>query len=126
MTADAVTNVAKARSRWGKAAPEWIIVLAEYCDRAGQSATAKKLGRSSTIISQALSNTYPSPLTELEQRVRGELMGQKLACPVLGEITKRRCVDEQGKNAVSPRNAVRVELRRACPRCPNRLMKEVL
>lgn len=126
MTGEGITNVAKARRCWGKVAPEWVIVLAEVCDRIGQSACAKKLKRSSTIISQAISNTYPSPLTELEQRVRGELMNESVACPVLGEITKRRCCDEQQKNADAPRNAMRVELRRTCPRCPNRLLKEGL
>src|SRR5450830_280634 len=93
----ATTNVVKARQRWGAAAPEWIIVLAEVCDRVGQTAIAKKLGASSTVISQALSNTYPSPLASLERRVRGDLMNETVACPVLGEITKRRCMDEQSK-----------------------------
>jgi DNA-binding transcriptional regulator YdaS (Cro superfamily) len=123
MTADAITNVSKARNRWGAAAPEWIIVLAEVCDRAGQTAIAKKLGVSSTVISQALSNTYPSPLASLERRVRGELMNETVPCPVLAEITKRRCMDEQSKPYAAT-NALRVELRRACPRCQNFLKKE--
>lgn len=116
-------NVAKARQRWGSAAPEWILLLAEACDKVGQTSIAKKLGVSSTVISQALSNTYPSPLGSLERRVRGELMNETVACPVLGEITKRRCMDEQGRDYAAT-NALRVELRRACPRCANFLKKE--
>lgn len=123
MPAEAVTNVAKARGRWGAAAPEWVIVMAEICDRVGQTATAKKLGVSTTVISQALSNTYPSPLTALERRVRGELMNETVRCPVLGDLTKRRCMDEQTKPYAAT-NALRVELRRACPRCVNCLRKE--
>ena len=118
MTAETVTNVAKATRAWGEAAPEWVLVLAEVCDQIGQTAAAKKLGTSSTVVSQALSNTYPSPLTSLEQRVRGELMKQCVACPVLGEITRRRCLDEQSRPYAAT-NALRVELRRTCPRCTN-------
>lgn len=124
MTAETVSNVVKARAAWGEAAPEWVLVLAEYCDRVGQTKTAKKLGRSGALVSQAISNSYPSPLTDLEQRVRGELMNESVACPVLGLLTKRRCVDAQRKNSTAPKNAMRVELRRMCPACPNRLVKE--
>ena len=120
MANDSAINVALTREAWGKAAPEWVIVLAECCDRMTQSALARKLGVSGAMINQALKNTYAGRLDRLEQRVRGELMRETHACPVLGEITKRRCIDEQGRS-YSATNAVRVELRRACPRCPNRL-----
>jgi len=118
MTADGATNVALAHKSWGAAAPEWVIVLAETADRTTQTSIAKRLGVSPTVINQALRNTYPSPLTKLEQKVRGELMGQMVDCPVLGEITTRKCIDTQGRPYAAT-NALRVELRRACPRCPN-------
>ena len=125
MTSDRETNVEVARRAWGKAAPEWVLVMAEACDgrNSSQSAIAGKLGVSSAMINQALKNTYTGRLDKLEQRVRGELMEQCVACPVLGEITKRRCMDEQGRTQFAPTNAVRVELRRACPRCPNFMRK---
>ena len=56
------------------------------------------------------------------KRVRGELMKQTVACPVLGEITKRRCMDAQSR-AYAATNDLRIELRRACPRCPNYMRK---
>lgn len=117
------TNVAVARERWGAAAPEWVVVMAESCDRTSQSAIAKRLGVSSTQINQALRNAYAGRMDKLEQRVRGELMREAVNCPVLGEITKRRCIDEQTR-APARTNALRVELRRACPLCPNQLKKE--
>jgi len=55
--------------------------------------------------------------------VRGTLMNQTVSCPVLGEITRRRCIDEQGRRFAAT-NELRIELRRACPRCPNRTDKE--
>jgi len=125
VTEERKSNVDMARAAWGKAAPEWVIVMAEACDAraSSQSAISGKLGVSSAMINQALKNTYSGRLDKLEQRVRGELMKQCVACPVLGEITKRRCIDEQGRTQFAPTNAVRVELRRACPRCPNFMRK---
>lgn len=124
MTQNGETNVTAARRAWGAAAPEWVLVLAEACDArlSSQSAVAKRLGVSGAMINQALRNTYAGRLDRLEQRVRGELMRETIACPVLGEITRRKCVDQQSR-AYAATNQLRVELRRACPRCPNRLTK---
>jgi DNA-binding transcriptional regulator YdaS (Cro superfamily) len=116
-------NVTTVRERWGDAAPEWIVVLAEACNQQSQTKVGKLLGVSPTVINQALRNVYPSPLTKLEQKVRGELMRETVRCPVLGEITKRRCLDEQNRPYAAT-NPVRVELRRACARCPNSISKE--
>ena len=123
MTSDGITNVAFARRSWGDAAPEWVIVLAECCDKANQSRIARKLGVSGSMINQALKNTYAGRLDRLEARVRGELMRECVACPVLGEISKRRCLDEQSRPHAAT-NALRIELRRACPRCPNYLRRD--
>ncbi len=122
MTSEATTNVAAARRAWGEAAPEWIIVLAEACDQASQAAVARQLGVSGTQINQALKNIYAGRLDRLEQKARGTLMNECVACPVLGEITRRRCIDEQGRPYAAT-NALRVELRRACPRCQHRNSK---
>ncbi|MCC7484587.1 MAG: hypothetical protein IT529_06315 [Burkholderiales bacterium] len=121
--ADKPDNVAAVRESWGKAAPEWVVALAEACDRGSQAQVAKALGVSPTQVNQTVHNTYGGRLDRLEQRVRGTLMNQKVACPVLGEITRRRCIDEQGRRYAAT-NELRIELRRACPRCPNRLDKE--
>jgi len=123
MTNTGETNVAMARGAWGEAAPEWVIVLASACDASTQSAVAKKLGVSSAMINTALKNTYTGRMDKLEARVRGELLNEKVRCPVLGDITKRKCLDAQGRSYAAT-NAMRVELRRACPRCPNGGAKE--
>ena len=117
---DTTLNVTKARERWGQAAPEWIVVLAQACDSTSQSAVSKRLGISNSMISTALQNAYPGRMDKLEQRVRGEYMNQRVACPVLGDITSRKCLDSQAwvKN-YAPTNGMRVELRRACVTCPN-------
>ena len=124
MTTEARSNVEKIRAAWGEAAPEWVLVLAEACDARGssQTAVAERLNVSGSAVSQVLGNTYVGRVDRIEQRVRGELMKQTVACPVLGEITKRRCMDAQSR-AYAATNDLRIELRRACPRCPNYMRK---
>ena len=123
MTNAGTTNLEMVRGSWGEATPEWVLVLARACDTQSQSAIAKRLGVSGAMINTALKKTYSGRLDRLATRVKGELMGQTVACPVLGTITKRRCFDEQSRPYAAT-NAVRVELRRACPCCPNVMTKE--
>jgi len=118
MTKNGGSNIDAARAAWGEAAPEWVGVLAESCDASSQSDVAKRLGVSGAMISTALKNTYTGRLDKLEARVRGELMNETVRCPVLGEITKRKCVDSRTRRYAAT-NGLRVELRRACARCPN-------
>ena len=120
MTNTGSTNRELVRRHWGEAAPEWVVVLADVCDQRNQTKVAQILGVSGAMINQALHNIYAGRLDKLEARVRGELMKETLTCPVLGEITKRRCIDEQSKPFAAT-NALRVELRRECARCENKL-----
>lgn len=119
------TNLATARAAWGKAAPEWVIALAAACDAVGatQKSIGKKIGCSDSLVNQVLRNKYVGRLDKVEAKVRGALMNKRVTCPVLGDITTKRCIDEQTR-PYQPTNEVRVELRRACPVCPNRLEKE--
>lgn len=120
MTAAGITCVEKAREAWGATAPEWVVVLAQACDASTQTAVAKRLGRSGSMINTVLGNRYAGRMDKIEALVRGELMRESVRCPVLGEITTRKCVDAQGR-AYASTNALRIELRRACPACAHRL-----
>lgn len=124
MTSEGTNNVTLVKTCWGEAAPEWIIALAEACDgvNSSQAAVSRRLGVSGAMINQALRNTYAGRMDKLEARVRGELMNERVACPVLGDITKRRCIDEQSREYAAT-NVLRIELRRSCPRCPNQLRR---
>lgn len=116
--------MARARMGWGEQTPDWIIALADACTATSQTSVAKRLGISGSQISQALANRYPSPLERLEDQVRGALMGACVACPVLGEIGRDRCLSEQGM-PFSPASSVRVRLYRACRAgCPHSRIKE--
>ena len=117
-----ITNLETTRDAWGSAAPEWVITLACACDSSNQTAVARRLGVSHSVIGPVLRNSYQGRLDRIEQRVRGELMNECVTCPVLGEITKKRCIEEQARagSGYSATNAIRVELRRACRACANR------
>jgi len=110
---------ARARAGWGDPPPDWIHALASACAGSTQVAVANRLDVSGSQVSQALANTYPADLAKLEARVRGALMGATVACPVLGEIGRDRCIREQDK-PFSAASSVAVRLYRACRSgCPH-------
>lgn len=115
-------NVKVMRESWGATPPEWIVVLAEECDRTSQVNAAKRLNVSGAMVNQALRNGYKGRLDRLEERVRGEFMNEKVGCPVLGEISSRECLDHQ-RQPFAASNHVRVSLFRACRSCPNNRTK---
>jgi hypothetical protein len=107
-----------AQTSWAAPVPDWILVLAEQCDRSSQSSVAKQLDVSPAMINQTLKNAYKGNLSRLETRVRGEFMKEVVMCPVLGEISSRDCLDHSGRK-FSATNPLRVQLYKACRGCPN-------
>ncbi len=97
---------------------DWFTALHEAVARSSQRAVAARLGVSTTMISQALNGRYPSSLRTLEQRVRGTLLAATVDCPVLGEISTRRCADEQ-RRPFATSNPTRVRLFVTCRSCPH-------
>lgn len=112
-------NANRAARLWGANAPDWIVALAAECDRTSQGQCAERLGISSAAVNQVLGNAYKGRMDRVEQRVRGELMRETVTCPVLGEISRRDCLDYQARK-FRPTNPLRVQLYTACPACPNR------
>ena len=123
-------NVAKARAAWGEDAPEWVIALAEACNRETQAAVARKLGYSSSTISQVLSNNYQlGDMIRMEAVVRGAMMSETVLCPVMGtEIGRDVCSGWQKRPfSTASANAVRMYqgCRSACPHSRITATKEV-
>ncbi|MBA5777444.1 transcriptional regulator [Stappia sp. F7233] len=117
-------NVAKARLAWGATIPEWIIVLAEACNRESQAAVARKVGYSASAVSQVLSNSYHNgDIARFEQASRGALMSETVTCPVMGEMARNVCLSWQRKPFATT-NAHRVRMHQACRTgCPHSLIK---
>lgn len=115
----AALNLDRVARLWGAKPPDWIAALAAECDRTSQGQCATRLGISSAAVNQVLGHAYKGRLDRIEQRVRGELMRETVVCPVLGEISRRDCLDYQARK-FRPTNPLRVQLYTACPACPNR------
>lgn len=112
-------NLSRARAAWGAEPPEWVIALARACDESSQGKVARRLNMSATVINQAIGNKYGASLNEFAIRVSGEFLRATVICPVLGEISTRRCQDERSQPfSTSSRIAARLSL--ACTICPNR------
>lgn len=112
----------RALRAWGANPPDWIKALARRCDTAGsQSRVAADLEISAAVVNQLLGHSYKGRMDRMESRVRGRLMQAKVMCPVLGEISTADCSSNQAKNRnFKATNPLRVALRTACPKCPNR------
>lgn len=115
-------NLERARASWGGEPPDWIEALARACDGASQGKVAAKLGISAAAVNQTLGNRYVGRVDQVEIRVRGELMRTVVACPILGDINSRDCLDHQ-KRKFRATNPLRVRLAQTCPSCPNREAK---
>lgn len=112
-------NLTRAEAAWGTP-PDWIIVLADECDRAGsQAALGRAIGYSAGVVNAVLGNVYKGDLGRVEAKVRGRFMHASVECPVLGSISTADCLDHQ-KRPLMATNPQRVRLWRACRTCPNR------
>lgn len=118
-------NTEKAQMMWGMNTPDWIMILAEACDRESQSAVARKIGYSGSAVSQVLSNSYQKgDIARFEQAVRGALMAATVRCPVMGELARNVCLSWQRKPFATT-NAHRVRMHQACRSgCPFSLLKD--
>lgn len=92
---------------------DWIATLRAECKQTSQNKTATRLGLSPTTINQVLAGTYKGNLQRIEERVRGELMNKTVECPVLGEISARKCLDWQARPFAAT-NPTRVAVWKAC------------
>jgi uncharacterized protein involved in cysteine biosynthesis len=111
--------LAKAQAAWGKQLPDWVAELVRECNRSSAAGVAKRIGYSGAVVSQIIASKYPGDIARVEQKVRGALMGDKVMCPVVGEIGRDRCLDEQrmGNTGAS---SIRAKLYRACRSgCPH-------
>lgn len=97
----------------------WLEELRRSATAEGQSATARRIGYSATVVCQVLKGTYKGDLNRVQSAVEGALMHATVDCPVIGDLPLQRCIEHQR----GPRrftNPMRVQLAHTCPTCPNR------
>lgn len=118
-----VDFLAKAEAAWGKALPDWVRELALEANRTTSARTAQRIGYSGAVLSHVFAKNYPGDIARVEAKVRGALMGLTVDCPVVGEIGRDRCLDEQ-KMGNTGASSIRAKLFRACRNgCPHSRIK---
>lgn len=97
----------------------WLDELRAVAATTTQKALGKRIGYSASVVNQVLKGSYPGDLVAVRRAVETELMSRTVDCPVLGDLSRHACVEHQ---LAKPRstNPMRVQLTRACPKCPNR------
>ncbi len=110
--ASAVDFVAKAVAAWGEP-PAWVLALAEEASRTSAKAAAERLGYTGSVVSDVLGNKYRGDMERLRETCQGAFLGSVVECPVLGEIGRDRCLDEQ-KQPFRATSAMRAQLYHAC------------
>lgn len=113
-----VDFVVKARAAWGAALPKWVEALAEQANRTSLRAVAQRIKYSPAVVSLVLNSAYKGDMRKVEGKVRGAYLNETVMCPVLGEIGRDRCLEEQAMpntGASSIRARVYWACRRGCP-----------
>lgn len=112
----------KVADTWGASPPDWIVVLADKCTALSQTAAAKALGRSASMISAVLANTYAEKggdLTDIERRVRGRWMGELVSCPAKSAPISTTQCDATRRRPFSASSPAAIRLYHACRACPS-------
>jgi hypothetical protein len=98
---------------------DWIEALAAEVKRSSLAKAGRKIGRSAATVHRIINHTYNCDSSLIEQRVRGALMNQTVRCPVLGEINRLACQENQ-ERPFAATNPQRVAVWKACRAgCPN-------
>jgi len=112
-TSNKTDFLANARDAFGEALPDWIEIVARESNRTSATAVAQRLGYSTAVVSSLVRGKYGGDLGAVEARVRGVYMGEEVGCPVLGEIGRDQCLDEQKKKHIGT-SQIRTALFHAC------------
>jgi hypothetical protein len=97
---------------------KWLQELRWRCEKSSQQKIGKELGYSAAVINQVLKGTYKGDVEKVEIKIRGAYLGETVGCPVIGELEKNICIENQQRE-FSPTNSTRVKLYRACQTCPH-------
>lgn len=109
--------VHKVEKSWASP-PDWVLALAQECDRTSQRKTADLVGYSAATINLVLNCTYSGDLQKVEDKVRGALFGDSVECPILGPLKLNECRDNQARKfEVTSSHATRLynKCRNGCP-----------
>ncbi len=98
---------------WSDAAPNWVLVLAQICDRTSQRKAAEAIRYSAGVVNGVLKNSYAGNLNAVQKAVEGAFMKQTVDCPVLQQLPAHKCIEIQRRKLVAT-STQNVRLWRAC------------
>lgn len=99
--------------------PDWVAELAKVADASGLKGAGASIGYTGSLVSAVLNNKYRGDLVAVEKAVRWSILSATVECPVLGEIARARCLEEQ-RAPFRATSAYRAQLYHACRGgCPN-------
>ncbi|UWQ93009.1 helix-turn-helix transcriptional regulator [Rhodobacteraceae bacterium M382] len=107
-----------AQDKWGDTLPDWVRTLVKECDESSQNQVARKLGISSTVVSQVIHNNYPGNLENIAGRVSDVFEQKEIECPALGLIQGEACLQWRDQMGTTSSVPIRVQMDRACRCCP--------
>lgn len=113
-----------AEDKWGQQLPDWVKTLVEECNSSSQNQVAKKLGVSSTVVSQVIHNSYPGNLENIAGRVKDVFDNKLVDCPALGPISGEACLQWRDQIGTTSSVPIRVLMDRACRLCSRGSKKE--
>ena len=106
---------AKAIVAHGEGCPPWIMALATACDKAGTvRPVASRIGYSHSAVSAVINGSYPGNPDKIMVAVTSCLMGNEVACPVLGKVAAEKCLRIQRRPKLMASDPTAVKLWRAC------------
>ncbi|MDH4317923.1 MAG: hypothetical protein OEV64_05995 [Desulfobulbaceae bacterium] len=97
----------------------WLELLEKAIAETNQATVARRLGYSSSALSQARSGTYKGSTDKLAQKIIEIYGNETVDCPVLAKIPLIRCAEERVK-PFSTANPERVRLFKACGGCEHK------
>lgn len=95
------------------------VLVGEIKRYGSQIKVAEKLRVTGPVISTLLKDKYRGSVKTMVDRIRGEFMAETVRCPVMGDLNKRSCLDNQAL-PMAFTNPVRAALGRACKSCIHR------
>ena len=98
---------------------ELLELLKAKCAESSQASVARQLGYKPSTICQILNGSYPGSPENVLAKVEEIFGGTMVNCPVVGEITLRKCREHQDRPFAAT-NPLRVRLYRACRECGER------
>ncbi len=94
-------------------------VLRQAVAEHGQAEVARRIGRSSSALSQILSGKYAGEPGAILELVEAAFSDSNVMCPVLGDVPLATCIEERRK-PFFPSSSQRIVLWRACQVCKHK------